>query len=113
MNPNYKKFKNSLPNNLKDTPESEYAMKRFWKSNNKPKNFQEALKLRMFTLEDDNFYHAPSVDRITLKFLKSKDHPSINKELEWFFNDNAIEFRNKFKLNTKGKFYKYIPKHGK
>jgi hypothetical protein len=110
----YKRFKNSLPNNLKDTPESDYAMRYYWKHGNKPKSFDEAINREnpMFTMEDDGFYHAPSVEPNTLRFLKPKSHPSLQYELDWYNSDNpdAVDFRSKYDLDTNGKFYKYVPK---
>lgn len=46
------------------------------------------------------------------EFLKSKKHPTYNKEIEWFnSNDkNAIEFRNNYHLDNKDKYPKYIKK---
>lgn len=46
------------------------------------------------------------------EFLKSKKHPTYNKEIEWFnSNDkNAIEFRNNYRLDDKDKYPKYIKK---
>ena len=46
------------------------------------------------------------------EFLKSKKHPTYNKEIEWFnSNDkNAIEFRNNYRLENKDKYPKYIKK---
>lgn len=46
------------------------------------------------------------------EFLKSKKHPTYNKEIEWFnSNDkNAIEFRNNYRLDNKNKYPKYIKK---
>lgn len=46
------------------------------------------------------------------EFLKSKKHPTYNKEIEWFnSNDkNAIEFRNNYRLDNKDKYPKYIKK---
>lgn len=46
------------------------------------------------------------------EFIKSKKHPTYNKEIEWFnSNDkNAIEFRNNYRLDDKDKYPKYIKK---
>lgn len=46
------------------------------------------------------------------EFLKSKKHPTYNKEIEWFNsnNKNAIEFRNNYRLDNKDKYPKYIKK---
>lgn len=110
----YKRFKNSLPDNLKNTPESDYAMRYYWKHSNKPKSFDESMNREnpMFTLEEDGFYHAPSVEPNTLRFLKPKNHPTLQYELDWYNSDNpdAVDFKSKYDLNTSGKFYKYVPK---
>ena len=110
----YKRFKNSLPDNLKNTPESDYAMRYYWKHGNKPKSFDEAINREqpMFTMEDDGFYHAPSVEPNTLRFLKPKNHPTLQYELDWYNSDNpdAVDFRSKYDLDTNGKFYRYVPK---
>ena len=43
--------------------------------------------------------------------MKRKDHPAIQLELDWYNSDNpeAIKFRKKYKLDTSGDYYKYIP----
>ncbi len=107
----YKRFKNSLPDNLKNTPENEYAMRYYWKHSNKPKSFDEAINREqpMFTMEDDGYYHAPSVEPNTLRFLKPKNHPTLQYELDWYNSDNpdAVDFKSKYDLDTSGKFYRY------
>lgn len=111
----YKRFKKSLPDNLKNTPEDEYAMRYYWKHSNKPKSFDEAINREhpMFTMENDGYYHAPSVEPTTLRFLKPKNHPTLQYELDWYNSDNpdAVDFRSKYDLNTSGKFYRYVPKN--
>ena len=46
------------------------------------------------------------------EFVKSKDHKSLQSELDWFYSDDpkAIEFRNNYYLDTSNDFYKYVPK---
>lgn len=46
------------------------------------------------------------------EFVKSKDHESLQSELDWFYSDDpeAIEFRKNYYLDTSNDFYKYIPK---
>lgn len=46
------------------------------------------------------------------EFVKSKNHPTLNKELDWYNSDNpdAIDFRNNYDLDTTGEYYKYIKK---
>lgn len=110
----YKRFKNSLPGNLKNTSEDDYAMRYYWKHNNKPKSFDEAINRErpMFTMEDDGYYHAPSVEPNTLRFLKPKNHPTLQYELDWYNSDNpdAVDFKSRYDLDTSDKFYKYVPK---
>lgn len=138
----YKRFKNSLPNNLKNTPESEYAMRYYWKHSNKPKDFyeiqnwdrnksyEENYKNDIELLESGNFpynqrgfglvkeddgsykYHGFSVEPNTLRFLKPKNHPSLQKELDWYYSDTpeSNDFRSKYDLDKSGEFYRYVPK---
>lgn len=46
------------------------------------------------------------------EFMKSKYHPTLDKELEWFNSntEDALNFRNNYQLDTSGTFYKYIKK---
>ena len=44
------------------------------------------------------------------EFLKSKNHPTINKELEWYNSKQGSDFKSKYDLDTSGEYYKYIPK---
>lgn len=46
------------------------------------------------------------------EFLKRKDHPTIQYELDWYNSDDpeATKFRNDYSLDTTGNYYKYVPK---
>lgn len=46
------------------------------------------------------------------EFMKSKNHPTLKLELDWYNSNekNAIDFRNKYLLDTNGEYYKYVPK---
>jgi len=46
------------------------------------------------------------------EFMKSKDHPTLKYELDWYNSDDpeAIKFRNDYSLDTTGNYYKYVPK---
>jgi hypothetical protein len=46
------------------------------------------------------------------EFMKSKDHPTLKYELDWFNSSDpeAIQFRKDYSLDTTGTYYKYIPK---
>jgi hypothetical protein len=64
--------------------------------------------------------HWASVDPKTGRFLKSSDHPSVQKEIDWYHSDDpqAVIWRKIYDLKTEGlfgkekKFYKYAPKKG-
>lgn len=81
-------------------------------------NLRRAYELLPFNeLEDwrNGKAHLRSIAPISngdYEFLKSKKHPTYNKEIEWFnSNDkNAIEFRNNYRLDNKDKYPKYIKK---
>jgi len=113
----YKRFKDSLPDNLKNSSEDEYSMRYYWRQSGRPKSFDEAQNREhpMFTVEDNGDVRGPSVDSNTLRFLKPKNHPTLQKELDWYNSDDpeAVEFRSEYDLDTKGKFYRYVPKKKK
>ena len=46
------------------------------------------------------------------EFMKSKNHPTLQKELDWYNSNTpeAYKFRSKYKLDTSKDYYKYIPK---
>lgn len=44
------------------------------------------------------------------RFLKSKNHPSLQKEIDWYNSDDTKEFRNNYILDTSGEYYRYMPK---
>ncbi len=44
------------------------------------------------------------------EFLKRKDHPTIQYELDWYKSKEGADFRNQYDLDTSGEYYKYIPK---
>ena len=128
----YIDFKNSLPDNQKNTPESNYNTYLGWKLYGKPKNFDEAKKLGMYTWDrSDNSYHGNTIAWDEKEgigyFLKPKHHSTIGYELDWF-NKGIIteeggkqremtseerkeweDFRKRYVLEEDGKFYKYIP----
>lgn len=111
----YDTFKKSLPENLRGTDESDYKMRYYWRKSGRPQNFEAAQSGEnpMFSLEKDGTYHAPTVEPKSGKFLKSKYHPSVGEEYDWFENsqsEDAHAQREKYYINDKGKFPKYVEK---
>ena len=128
----YNVFLNSLPDNQKYTPEEDYSTKRYWELHDKPKDFEEAKRLGMYTYDSsDNSYHANSVawgkDGIGY-FMKPKHHDTLKYELDWYNKGLITEeggkqhkvkgkdkrewrnFRDNYILDTSGDFYRYLPK---
>jgi hypothetical protein len=114
----YKEFKKSLPSNLSGTPEREYAMKRYWKDEGKPKDFKEAQsrKRPMFyevyhPEEGRSAYHSVSTSEKTSKMYKPKKHATTYKELEAYKSDPEMrEFKDKNKVVSRGRYLKYVSK---
>ena len=114
----YSKFKESLPENLSQTNEKEYAMKRYWKDSGKPKNFEEAQRKENPMFQEvyhpemnKSLYHGVSVSDKTGKFYKPKTHESTYKELDEYKNNPELkEFRENTKLVSRGKNWKYKEK---
>jgi hypothetical protein len=117
----YSSFKKTLPSNLANTSDTDYAMDYYWEKSGKPKDFKSAQSMGqpMFYKEKDG-YHAPSVEPTTGRFLKPKHHSTLYKELDWFKGKSpdsktpdAVKFRQSHTLDSSGKFYKYVAKKKK
>ena len=52
-------------------------------------------------------YYNPDTDEY--EFMKSKDHPTLKEELDWYNSNkpDAVAFRDEFYLDTSGDYYKY------
>lgn len=80
--------------NLSETPD--YNLKRAWELGYVP----------------DKSGHLPSVDEQTLEWLKSKDHPTLRKELNWYKGNSseAKKFRDQYNIDSSGQYWKYVPR---
>lgn len=119
----YYEFLETLPKNLQkgndtDTLEG-YRMKLLFDNTPNLWTFEDGLKGEnlIFTKEEDG-YHAPSVIQLPdghYEFLKSYNHPTFQKEIEWYNSDDAKSFREKYILRSKDDqgvplvYYQYIP----
>jgi hypothetical protein len=108
----FNRFTESLPSNLRAN-DVNYNMRRLWELNGEPENFTIALHNgNMFTNEQDG-YHAASVaynkDNDTYEFMKSKNHPTVYKEIEWYNgdSDDAKKFRTEYELVDEPDRYYY------
>ena len=128
----YSYFLNSLPDNQRFTPESDYSTRRYWELNGKPKDFDAAKKLGMYNLDpSDGMYHANSIawgeDGIGY-FMKPSHHDTVGYETDWYENGLVTEpggkqhpvsgkdkkeweaFRRDYDLDRSGEFFRYVPK---
>ena len=119
----YYEFLETLPKNLQkgnDTDTSEgYRMKLLFDNTPNLWTFEDGLKGEnpIFTKEEDG-YHAPSVIQLPdghYEFLKSYNHPTFQKEIEWYNSEDGKSFREKYILRSKDDqgvplvYYQYIP----
>lgn len=116
MDKEFELFASTLPDNQKNASEKEYRTMRYWELNGKPKNFDEAVKLGMYTMNnEDGLYHANSVaynkDADEYEFMKPSTHPTIQKEIDWYNSDDAKDFRKKYALDQSGDVWKYVRKN--
>ena len=44
------------------------------------------------------------------EFMKSPNHPTVNKELDFYYSDEGADFRSKYDLVQGKDGYKYVPK---
>ena len=105
----YYEFLETLPKNLQkgndtDTLEG-YRMKFLFDNTPNLWTFEDGLKGEnpIFTKEEDG-YHAPSVIQLPdghYEFLKSYNHPTFQKEIEWYNSEDGKSFREKYILRSK------------
>lgn len=119
----YYEFLETLPKNLQkgndtDTLEG-YRMKLLFDNTPNLWTFEDGLKGEnpIFIKEEDG-YHAPSVIQLPdghYEFLKSYNHPTFQKEIEWYNSEDGKSFREKYILRSKDDqgmplvYYQYIP----
>lgn len=128
----YSYFLNSLPDNQRFTPESDYSTRRYWELNGKPRDFDEAKRKGMYTLDpSDGMYHANSIawgeDGVGY-FMKPRHHDTVGYETDWYNKGLSTEpggvqrplagkdreewerFKDEYDLDMSGEFYRYVPK---
>ena len=100
----FDKWYQSLPVNKQDT--SNYNLRRAFEL--APQEDLENYR----TNPDAHLYTSYPNKKGEYEFLKSKNHPTVNKELDWYYSSDpsAIDFRKKYSLDKSGQYYKYVPK---
>ena len=130
-NVNYLRFKETLPDNLRLTPEKDYHMYEYWRLNGQPENFNQGKNTMFWWDRSDKGWHAGSIaeDKETgiYHFMKPKHHPTVGYELDWFNKGLRTleggrqvpvrgkhkkfweDFTSKYQLDTTGVDYRYVP----
>lgn len=109
----------SLPENQRDS--TNYRVKDYWEYNSRPKDFEEAKRKGMFVEQEDfddtgkslgkswhGFTVAENPNTGELEFMKSSQHPTIQKELDWYNSDDGADFRSQYELVKTEPYYKYV-----
>lgn len=110
----YNQFLNTLPANLRHTPEDKYRTHFAWNLSGKPKTLKDAKFIQW--VEEDNSYHGNSVLRDPktniYHFLKPKTHPTVGLELNAYHNNPDLEqLRKSHKIDDSDpNYYRYVPK---
>lgn len=60
---------------------------------------------------DKNHLHTGYWNGDVYEFMKSKDHPTVNYELDWYNSPDADDFRSRYMLDTTTGNYKYVPRY--
>lgn len=104
----------SLPQNQRDS--TNFRVKDYWIFNGKPKDFKEACRRGMFTYETDG-WHASTIAWNPKtgegEFMKSPNHPSVQKEIDWYNSDNGSDFRSEYELVKSSPYWKYVKRQRK
>lgn len=109
----------SLPENQRDS--TNYRVKDYWEYNGRLKDFEEAKRKGMFVEQEDfddtgkslgkswhGFTVAENPNTGELEFMKSSQHPTIQKELDWYNSDDGADFRSQYELVKTEPYYKYV-----
>lgn len=108
----FESWYNLIPKDRNDT--TQYNLRRAFEL--APMEELEAWRTSSIKDLKDGKNHLNSVyfnpDTGEYEFMKSKNHPTLKYELEWYNSDDseAIQFREKYDLDTSKDYYKYVPK---
>ena len=110
----YQEFLSTLPENLQQGNDGEDGYRMRYAFDNSPNvwTFEDAKGQFIDWDENTKSWHGTSIFGPTGEFLKSKNHPTVQYELNWYNSDDAKDFREEYDLITEedGKpltYYKY------
>jgi hypothetical protein len=108
--PPFNEWYNTVPSDRNDT--TNYNLRKAYE--NIP--FKQIERWKNATVEqlNNDDYHLPSVVKNSdgsYDFLKSKNHPSVKYEIDWYNSPEGASFKKDYQLDTTGTYYKYIPRN--
>lgn len=115
-------YLSTLPENQRDS--TNFRVKDYWIFNGKPKDFQEAINREMFSQQedfDDNgkslgfSWHANTIawnpETGEGEFMKSPNHKTIQKEVDWYNSKDGQNFKRQYELVKSSPYWKYVKRH--
>lgn len=115
-------YLSTLPENQRDS--TNFRVKDYWIFNDKPKDFQEAINREMFSQQedfDDNgkslgfSWHANTIawnpETGEGEFMKSPNHKTIQKEIDWYNSKDGQNFKRQYELVKSSPYWKYVKRH--
>lgn len=106
-------YLSTLPENQRDS--TNFRVKDYWIFNGKPKDFQEAINKEMFSQQSDGKWHANTIawnpETGEGEFMKSPNHETIQKEIDWYNSKDGENFRRQYTLVKSTPYWKYVKKH--
>ena len=110
MDKDFEAFVKTLPKNQRST--EDFDLYRFWELNDKPKDFKEAVKKRMYIIGEDAHWHANSAtenkDTGEIEVLKKRNHPNLWMEtMQWDLNS---DLHKTYILNQRDNKFYYTPR---
>lgn len=108
--PSFEEWYKTIPIDRNDT--TLYNLKRAYEL----EDWEQLEKWRNATpeqLKNDKSYHLRTFymneDGVG-EFVKHRNHPTINEELQFYFGEDGKKFRDQYSLDTSGDYYKYVPR---
>lgn len=108
--PPFNEWYNTVPSDRNDT--TNYNLRKAYE--NIPSKQIERWKNATVEQLNNDDYHLPSVVKNSdgsYDFLKSKNHPSVEYEIDWYNSPEGAFFKKDYQLDTTGTYYKYIPRN--
>lgn len=82
----FEHYLSTLPENQRDS--TNFRVKDYWIFNDKPKDFKEARRRRMFTQDKQGLFHAKSIaenpETGEIEYMKASSHPTRYMESDWY-----------------------------